>query len=98
IFGALKMMGQPMFQAPGPDGWSDEAAAWITPQGLAARLRYASRVGQLLAKSRQLDPRAFAEIALRDALRADTRFAVGAAPDRWEGFAFTLASPEFNRR
>ena len=35
---------------------------------------------------------------LRDALRPATAFAVGGAPERWEGIALVLASPEFNRR
>ena len=94
----LRDMNQPMFNAPGPDGWPEEAGAWITPQGLAGRLSYASQVGQLLAKRGKIDPRRFAETALRDALRPATQFAVGGAPDRWEGIALTLASPEFNRR
>ena len=95
---ALRNLGQPLLQPPGPDGWPEEAEAWITPQGLAARLSYAGRVGQLLAKRSDADPRRFAEAALRDALRPETAFAVGGAPDRWEGFALVLASPEFNRR
>ncbi|MEM1161950.1 MAG: DUF1800 domain-containing protein [Pseudomonadota bacterium] len=97
-FQALRHLNQPMFQPPGPDGWPEEAEAWITPQGLAARLNYASKAGQLIARNGKLDPRQFAETALGDALRGETAFAVSAAPDRWEGFAFALASPEFNRR
>lgn len=98
VFLTLKALNQPMFQAPGPDGWPEDGTTWITPQGLAARLKYAGKAGQQIAETTDLDPRRFAEHALRDALRPDTAFAVGAAPDRWEGFAFALASPEFNRR
>ena len=98
IMRALRSMNQPMFNPPGPDGWPEEASAWITPQGLAGRLTYAAQVGQLLAKSKKVDPRRFAETTLRGALRPATMFAVGGAPDRWEGIALTLASPEFNRR
>jgi len=98
IFQALRTLNQPMFKAPGPDGWPEEAEAWITPQGLAARLQYASRAAQLITRARDLDPRRFAEATLRDTIRPDTAFAVRAAPDRWEGIAYVLASPEFNRR
>ncbi|MEM7056757.1 MAG: DUF1800 domain-containing protein [Pseudomonadota bacterium] len=98
VFLTLKALNQPMFQAPGPDGWPEEAEAWITPQGLAARLQYAGKAGHQIAETTDIDPRRFAEDALQDALRPDTAFAVSAAPDRWEGFAFALASPEFNRR
>ena len=34
---ALRDLNQPMMQAPGPDGWPEEAGRWITAQGLAAR-------------------------------------------------------------
>ncbi|MEL6208773.1 MAG: DUF1800 domain-containing protein [Pseudomonadota bacterium] len=95
---ALRDLGQPLLQPPGPDGWPEEAEAWITPQGLAARLSFAGKVGQLIARRSDVDPRRFAEGVLRDALRPETGFAVGGAPDRWEGFALVLASPEFNRR
>ena len=98
IVRVLRDLGQPLMRPPGPDGWPEEAEAWITPQGLAARLSYAGKVGQLIAKRSDADPRKFAEAALRDALRPETAFAVGGAPDRWEGFALVLASPEFNRR
>ncbi|MEM7212773.1 MAG: DUF1800 family protein, partial [Pseudomonadota bacterium] len=98
IVRALRDLGQPLLQPPGPDGWPEEAEAWITPQGLAARLSFAGKVGQLIAKRSEADPRVFAEAALRDALRPETAFTVGGAPERWEGFALTLASPEFNRR
>ncbi|MFK7941398.1 MAG: DUF1800 family protein [Paracoccaceae bacterium] len=95
---SLRNLNQPLYRPPGPQGWPEDAEAWITPQGLAARLEFASGVGQLLAKQSALDPRRFAEATLRDALRPETAFAVGAAPERWEGLALTLASPEFNRR
>ncbi|MEM1383606.1 MAG: DUF1800 domain-containing protein [Pseudomonadota bacterium] len=98
ILTALRELNQPLFAAPGPDGWPEAAEAWITPQGLAARLAFASTVGHQLARDRTADPRDFARMALGDTLRDDTAFAVGAAPDRWEGFALALASPEFNRR
>jgi len=38
ILDPLTGMGQPFNLAPGPDGWAEEAEAWITPQGLAARI------------------------------------------------------------
>ncbi len=98
LFRSLRTMNQPPFQAPGPDGWAEEAEAWITPQGLAARLEYASAAGKQLGRSGDLDPRDFAKIALRDLLTENTKWVVNAAPERWEGFALVLASPEFNRR
>ncbi len=96
---ATAAMNQPLLLPPGPQGWPDEAKAWITPQGLAARLKFASRIGLRLARLNTADdPRRFAETALQDALRPETAFAVGGAPDKWEGYALAIASPEFNRR
>ncbi|MEM7506828.1 MAG: DUF1800 domain-containing protein [Pseudomonadota bacterium] len=95
---ALRQMNQPIHGPPGPDGWPEAGEAWITPQGLASRLEFASLLGNQLAKDRDLDPRKLAEDVLRDALRPGTAFAIGGAEARWEGFALIFASPEFNRR
>ncbi len=52
---ALRNLNQPMMQAPGPDGWPEEADRWITAQGLAARLQWAARLGRSLES--RMDPR-----------------------------------------
>ena len=93
---ALRLMNQPLLTAPGPDGWPEEARDWINAQGLSARLRWASDVGRAMGPD--VDPRAFMALALSDAARAETVFAVTNAAEKWEGVALTLASPEFNRR
>ena len=92
----LTAMGQPFMNANGPDGWPEEAEAWISPQGLAARLGWAAKFGRL--KAREIDPRDFVEAALADRASPETRFSATRAAERWEGIALTLASPEFNRR
>ncbi len=94
--GALRDMGQPLDDAPGPDGWKEEADAWITPGGMAARLEWAGRAGRAMGP--QVDPREFARTALRDAMTRETEFAVRAASEKWEGVALALVSPDFNRR
>ncbi|MEM9708321.1 MAG: DUF1800 domain-containing protein [Pseudomonadota bacterium] len=89
-------MGQRPFQPRGPDGWSEEPTAWITPPMLATRIRWAAEFAQrLLAKK---DPREFLEDALGDAASDLLRFAVAGSEQRVEGIALTLVSPEFNRR
>ncbi|MEL6476457.1 MAG: DUF1800 domain-containing protein [Pseudomonadota bacterium] len=95
---ALRIMNQPLWQAPGPDGWPEAGAEWITPQGLAARIEIASKTGQRLARNRDLDPPSFAREVMGDALAPATAFAIGGAEARWEGFALLFASAEFNRR
>ena len=94
--GPLQIMGQPFHQPGGPDGWPEPIEDWITPQGLAARVEWALIVaGQL---GRQIDPPAFARIALADAASDKLITAAGVAESRREGIALVLASPEFNRR
>jgi len=94
---ALKDLGQQVNRAPGPDGWPEASAEWINPGALAIRLEWAARMGEALA-ALQLDPRSYAETALRDALDPNTAWAVAAAAEKREGFALVLASPDFNRR
>lgn len=93
---ALRDLNQPMMQAPGPDGWPEEAGRWITAQGLAARLQWAARFGRALEG--QMDPRGFLTNALGDRASDAVTFAATNAAERWEGIALILASPEFNRR
>lgn len=89
-------MGQTPFRPPGPDGWPEEAAAWITPATLTARLEWAASVARKLGED--TDPREFVGTALGDAASSKLRFAASGAEAKWEGVAVVLASPEFNRR
>lgn len=92
----LAAMGQPLRNAPGPNGWPEEAEAWITAQGLAARLQWSLLAAQKYGRG--YDPREFVDFALRDLAGESLRFAVAGAENRAEGIALVLASPEFNRR
>lgn len=93
---ALRNLNQTMMQAPGPDGWPEEADRWITAQGLAARLQWAARLGRDLES--RMDPRDYLSIALGDRASPEVTFAATNAAEKWEGIALILASPEFNRR
>lgn len=96
IYGAAELMGQTVFRPPGPDGWSEDAGTWITPPGLAARIRWAKGFAERIEGTQ--DPRTFLETALGDAASPTLTFAVGGSESRVEGIALTLVSPEFNRR
>ncbi len=96
IFDPLVAMGQEPLRPPGPDGWPEEGAVWVTPATLTARIDWAADVARNLAQD--LDPRAFVERALGPLARDDVRFAANAAESKWEGVALVLVSPEFNRR
>jgi len=90
-------MGQPLRAAPGPDGWPEAAEAWITPQGLAARITWAMEVpGRLVTPLP--NPVDLAQRALGDRAGERLLWAVARAENRREGVGLVLASPEFNRR
>lgn len=93
----LDLMGQPPFRPPGPDGWSDEAEAWITPPGLATRIRWAMDTpGRLL--DRLPHPVAFAEAALGPLGSSRLGWAASVSETRAQGVGLVLSSPDFNRR
>lgn len=93
----LVEMGQPWEKPPGPDGWPEEDAYWITPQGVATRVRWAMTVPTRLLPELP-DPRDFAVSALGDYGNETVRFAASAAESKREGIGLVLMSPQFQRR
>ncbi len=92
----LQLMGQPPGAPPGPDGWPEADADWITPQRLAARLGWAMSVPFQL-RSPLPDPQDFARAALGTSLPEPVRSAAARAETRAEGIGLVLASPAFQR-
>ena len=90
-------MGQAWKRPPGPDGWAEEAEAWISQQLLAARITWAMQAPERLLDVLP-DPVELAQTALAD--RASERLlgAAARAENRREGVGLVLASAEFNRR
>lgn len=97
ILAPLAAMGQPFQQAPGPDGWPESEADWITPQGLAARISWAMQVPERLVRPLP-DPRVFLRRALEAHADARLDWAVNAAESARDGVGLVLSSPAFNRR
>ena len=93
----LRRMGQRYMAPPGPDGWPEEAEAWVHPQGLAARIAWAMEASRM-RQTEPPDPRDFVETALGEAASGRLIWAAGAAETRREGVGLVLASAEFNRR
>ena len=92
----LVMMGQPQWNPGGPNGFSDQVAAWATPEGLTARMAIAGTVADLAPAD--TDPRAFADRILGARLSDTTRAAVAHAESMTEGLSLVFLSPEFLRR
>ncbi|MEJ1160748.1 DUF1800 domain-containing protein [Prosthecomicrobium sp. N25] len=92
---ALGLMGQPIFNPPGPNGWPDRTSDWLAPAGLSARLDVAA---QLARSAGDRDPRRVIAEVLADAVSPETRDAVMRAESRQQGLALLLMSPDLQRR
>lgn len=92
----LRVLGQPLWQPPGPNGFSDLASVWTTPEGLNNRLDLAYQLSERVAE--RTDPRVFAEARLKGLISETTRRSVALAETRPQGLALVLLSPEFMRR
>jgi len=97
ILQPARAMGQFWQRPNGPDGWPEADAAWITPQGLSARLRWAMAVPRRLLADLP-DPRSFVDTALGAAAPEPVRFAARAAETRAEAVGLVLSAPAFQRR
>ncbi|WP_420011279.1 DUF1800 domain-containing protein [Tateyamaria sp.] len=94
----LVLMGQQWERPGGPDGWPEEDGEWITPQGLAARVRWAMVMPQRIMGGALPDPREFVETALGRHGNDAVRFAAAAAESKPEAIGLVLMSPAFQRR
>lgn len=96
----MQLMGQDWENPRGPDGWPEAASAWITPQGLAARITWAMEVpGRLVEAGAMPEPAAFATRVLGDmAGQGDLATWAARSESPREGVGLVLASPAFNRR
>lgn len=93
--GALRLLGQPLWAAPQPDGWGDRAVDWTAPEAMMRRIDFAyAAAGRADAQG----PAALAEAALGPLLRPATALAMTRAGSRREALALLFASPEFQRR
>jgi uncharacterized protein (DUF1800 family) len=90
----LNLMGQPLWQPPGPNGFPDVEAAWASPEGMVLRLDIAMQWARL---NGALDPNALLEQTLGGGASRETRDAVARAGSRQQGLALLFMSPEFQR-
>lgn len=95
IPGTLANLGQPVWLAPSPKGWSDLAADWVEPALMLRRVEFAYNVA---GQSAGQDPLQLTDIALGPAAPAGLRQAIAGAGSRREAIALLFSSPEFWRR
>ena len=99
----LGRMGEPLFLAQPPTGYSDLAASWISPDMLLTRMNFAAELvsnrldGARVQADALRDTQAFVRLIAPDSLSPATRAAL-AETDAREAPALLLAAPEFQRR
>jgi uncharacterized protein (DUF1800 family) len=91
----LAGLGQPLWSAPAPNGWSDVAADWVAPEAMMRRIDWAFAVSGRIG---QRDPMTIADTSLGPLLRPETQMAMAHAGSRREAMTLLLTSPEFQRR
>jgi len=95
LLAPLVVMGMPLWQPRGPNGWPDTAAAWATPNGMKSRLDISAAIA---TRAKDANPRQLMDACLGPTVSAETRQAVGRAESRQQGLALLLMSPEFQWR
>jgi len=95
--GGVAAMGQRIYAAPGPDGWSDRAESWLTADLVWKRLEFTQTLGERVARA-DIDALAIGDVALGPLLSEETREAVRRAQSPAQGLALLFAAPEFQRR
>jgi uncharacterized protein (DUF1800 family) len=93
--GLLGLLGQPLWVAPAPNGWPDQAADWAGPEAMMRRIDWASGFAGRIGGA---DVSAVADASLGALLRPATADAIRLAGSRHDAFALLLTSPEFQRR
>ena len=93
--GVLTGLGQPVWAAPLPNGWADDAGGWTGPEAAMRRVDWAYSVSGRVGDRDAAD---VAEAALGPLLTAGTRDALHGAGSRRDALALLLSSPEFQRR
>ena len=96
LLAPLTVMGMPLWQPPGPNGWPDTTAAWITAKGMKSRLDVSAAIAARLKE--RVDPKELLEACFGPTASAETRQAVARAESRQQGLAVLLMSPEFQWR
>jgi uncharacterized protein (DUF1800 family) len=92
----LNQLGQPLWSAPLPNGWSDQAANWAGSDAVMARIDWAYAYSGRF--NDDADPMRLANNALGPLLRPATQAAMGQAGSPREAMTLFLTSPEFQRR
>ncbi|HEX2940559.1 MAG TPA: DUF1800 domain-containing protein [Rhodopila sp.] len=95
LLNILAGLGQPLWTAPAPNGWPDQAADWAAPEAMLRRIDWASGFAGHIGTRDVID---LADATLGALLSQQARDAIRQAGSRQEAMTLLLASPEFQRR
>jgi len=95
VAASLNALAQPVWNAPLPNGWPDNAANWVAPEAMIRRIDWAYGISAHIGDR---DPLAMADASLGPFLQPATRDAMRNAGSRRDALTLLLASPEFGRR
>ena len=95
--GILAQLGQPVWSAPLPNGWPDQAASWAGSDAVMARIDWAYTYSSRFNDA-GIDPVQLADNALGPLLRPETQSAMASAGSPREALTLFLTAPEFQRR
>jgi uncharacterized protein (DUF1800 family) len=99
VQGVLNGLGQPLWNAPLPNGWPDQAASWAGSSAVLSRIDWAyTYAGRVEQGPNGAQPADIAHAALGPLLRPATATAIAGAGSRREALTLLFASPEFQRR
>ncbi len=93
--GVLGTLGQPLWTAPLPNGWSDSAAEWAAPEAMMRRIDWSYAIA---GRAGDKDVHAVADAVLGPLLRPRTSDAIRTAGSRRDAMTLLLTCPEFQRR
>jgi uncharacterized protein (DUF1800 family) len=95
----MLQLGQPLWGAPLPNGWPDQAAVWSGSDAIIARINWAyTYAARFDNGDTGVQPSDIAGVALGPLLRTETATAIANAGSRREAITMLFASPEFERR
>jgi len=95
--GVLGGLGQPVWNAPLPNGWSDQAATWSGSDAIMQRINWAYTYTGRFSNA-AVQPADMAHASLGPLLRPATLTAVQTAGSPREALTLLFAAPEFQRR
>ncbi|GLS19842.1 hypothetical protein GCM10007874_28590 [Labrys miyagiensis] len=92
----LNMLGEPLWQPPGPNGFPDTADAHASPAGMKMRLDIAWQAARQIKDIGE--PNDVLEAVVGSSASPETRQAIARAESRQQAVALLFMAPEFQRR